>query len=188
MKRSIEKYDDSQLYESLSKKKDSAEAAFAELYARYSNRIYAYCLRLTGNSEDARDIFQETFIKFYNSCKTTKNFDNVPGYLLTIARNLCINYHRDRKFSTELTDFNLPKHNNLYEQKELMQVLATALELLDIDYREAFILRQYQGLDYEEIAKLTDSTIPAVKNKVWRAKEKLKDILAPYLNDLYKKT
>ena len=184
MSSKISKYDDIQLYNLLAGSKTEAEEAFAELYARYSQRIYAYCFRILGNADDARDVFQETFLKFFDSAKVEKVIDNVPGYLLTISRNICINFKRDSRPNFTLEDFQTWTNDVDYEKRELLQILATSLELLDTDYKEAFVLRMYQGLSYKEISKITGDSVSAVKNRVWRAKERIKDILTPYLEDL----
>ncbi len=186
MEKPVGKYSDSELYSKLRGSKKEAETAFAELYSRYSQRIYAYCLRVTGSQDDARDIFQETFTNFYNSSKNKERLENIPGYLITIARNQCINYKRNLKISVNIEDYNVFSTDTGYEQKELLELIARALELLDFEYREAFILRQYQGMSYKEISKITGDSITAVKNRVWRAKEKIKDILEPYMQDLSK--
>ena len=145
MEKPVGKYSDSELYSKLRGSKKEAETAFAELYSRYSQRIYAYCLRVTGSQDDARDIFQETFTNFYNSSKNKERLENIPGYLITIARNQCINYKRNLKISVNIEDYNVFSTDTGYEQKELLELIARALELLDFEYREAFILRQYQG-------------------------------------------
>ena len=184
MQADFSKYNDIELFAALKSKKQAAEASFAELYSRYSQRVFAYCLRITGSHDDAKDIFQETFLKFYQSAQGAKLIDNVPGFLLTIARNLCLNYKRDQKSNLRIEDFVLTANDRGYDQKEMMQVISSALELLEFEHREAFILRQYHGLDYNEIALITGDTVTAVKNRVWRAKEKLKEILTPYLEEV----
>ena len=184
MKKSYSKYSDIELYACLQGSKEESEAAFGELYTRYSQRIFAYCLRVTCNNEDARDIFQETFIKFFNSAKQHKKLENVPGFLLTIARNLCLNFKRDRKFTYQIQDFNVASTESNYEQKEMLQLISSALELLDFESREAFILRQYHGFSYKEISDITNEPPSKIKNRVWRAKEKIKNILSPYLEDV----
>ncbi len=179
------KYEDSELFAALKEKKAIAEAAFAELYSRHSQRIYAYCLRVTGSPEDARDIFQDTFTKFYRSANHKDiEVDNVPAYLLTIARNHCINYKRNRKIIFNFDDYNFSTNDTGYEQKELLELVGRALDTLDFEYRETFVLRQYHGLSYKEISKITGDSIAAIKNRVWRAKEKIKQVLEPYLEDL----
>lgn len=184
MDNKISKYDDSQLYAMLGNERNEAEAAFAELYARYSQRIYAYCLRVTGNTDDARDIFQETFLKFFDSAKQHVGIENVPGFILTIARNICINFKRNRRPNFTIEDFQTWTNDSEYEKKELLNLLSSSLELLETEYREAFVLRMYQGLSYKEIANITGDSMSAIKNRVWRAKEKIKEILTPYIEDL----
>jgi RNA polymerase sigma-70 factor (ECF subfamily) len=110
--------------------------------------------------------------------------DNMPAYLLTIARNLCINYKRNSKITMTFEDYRYYTHDTGYEEKEMLDLIARALETLDFDYREAFILRQYHGLSYKEISKITGDTLSTIKNRVWRAKEKIKKILSPYMEDM----
>ena len=69
MGRIFGKYSDMELYKALREKKPMAEAAFSELYSRYAQRVFAYCLRVMGNHDDAQDIFQETFIKVINTLR-----------------------------------------------------------------------------------------------------------------------
>lgn len=183
MNKSFSKYSDPELYCMLREKKPRAEAAFAELYARHSQRVYAYCLRVTGNQEEANDIFQDTFYKFFESAKTNRNIENVTGFLITITRNLCLNYKRDKKINLDLDNFSFSTNDTHYEEKEMLELIARALEFLDFSSREVFILRQYQGMSYKEIADITGDSAAAIKNRVWRAKEKIKEILEPYLED-----
>lgn len=183
----ISEYSDNELAQMLSLKKKDAERAFAELYSRYSQRIYAYCLKVTGDSDDARDIFQDTFMKFYNSAKEKTTFNNVPGFLITIARNLCLNFKRNKKPIESLEEYHF-NHNSdsiHYEEKEMIKLIDEQLDKMGFEYKEAFILRQYQGYSYQEIAEIIGDTPSAIKNRVWRAKEKVKQALAPYLDDLY---
>ena len=187
MGRTFGKYNDMELYKALRDKKPMAEAAFSELYSRYAQRVFAYCLRVMGNHDDAQDIFQETYLKFYNNAQTLDVVDNIPGLLLTIARNLCLNHKRDKRTTYNIDDYQITSVETDYEKKELLELIARALELLDFEYREAFVLRQYQGLSYKEIAKLCGLSIPTIKNRVWRAKEQIKEILSPYLTEMSNK-
>lgn len=184
MKKNFGQYSDKELFTALKQSKSQAEPAFAEIYSRYSGRIYAYCLKVLGNHEDAGDIFQEVMMKFYNSSLEKDLIENIPGYILKIARNLCLNFKRDRKITVDYETVVLSVDDNNYDKKELLDLIQSALDTLDFEYREAFILRQYQGLSYNEIAEVTGDTVTAIKNRVWRAKEKIKTILSPYLQDL----
>ncbi len=178
------KYSDSELYALLREPKETAEGAFAELYNRHSQKIYAYIIRVLGSTEDVNDLFQEAMLKFYDSAREAHKVDNVPAFLITITRNLCLNYKRDKKATLRFDDYNLYSNDRSYEYKEMLDLISSSLELLDFDYREAFVLRQYQGFSYKEISDITGETIQTIKNKVWRAKEKIKTILEPYLQDM----
>jgi RNA polymerase sigma factor (sigma-70 family) len=177
---------DNELLIALKGDKKSSEKAFAEIYARYSFRVYAYCLRVMGTNEDAQDVFQETFLNFYNTSKTIEKVENMAGLLLKIARNICINNKRSKVSHLNIDDFSVLDNSSSMEleNKELLHLIATALELLDFEFREAFVLRQYQGFSYKEISDITGVNISTVKNRVWRAKDKIKNILTPYLEDM----
>lgn len=110
---------------------------------------------------------------------------NVPGFLITIARNLCLNHKRNRKVTVAIDDFHFPtSESKNYEQKELLDLIARSLELLDYDHREAFVLREYDGLSYEEVAAIVGTSVTNAKSRAFRAKQKIKAILQPYLKDL----
>jgi RNA polymerase sigma-70 factor, ECF subfamily len=161
------------------------EAAFRELYHRYSSIVHAYCLRVFNNQELAEDIFQETFIRFFNKINIYRENTNVPGFLIKIARNLCLNHKRDVMPTVSMEGMEFPITQDMsYEQKELLDLINMALELLDYEYREAFILREYDGLTYKDIAEICGVTTGNAKSRVFRAKKKIRDILAPYLNEL----
>jgi RNA polymerase sigma-70 factor (ECF subfamily) len=184
MNKLYSKYTDKELYKALSGEKVEAEGAFAELYSRYSQKIYAYCLRVTGHKEDANDIFQETFCNFFDQSKTNKSISSVSGLLITIARNLCLNHTRSKRVHIDLEEYNLKTNDTGYEQKELLELINNALEVLEFEYKEAFVLRQYHGFSYKEISEITQSPESTARNRYWRAKSKIKEILAPYLDEI----
>ena len=181
------KMSDIELYAELKLEKPSSEKAFAELYARYSPRIFAYCRRILGDYDRAQDAFQETFVKFFNSAQQEREMTNVPAYLLRIARNLCLNMQRSNKSQISLEEYHLPSSYDMsHDKKELLSLITQAMETLPLDYKEAFILREYEGLSYQEIADMTESSLSTVKIRIYRAKQKIRDILAPYIADISK--
>ncbi|MCS6966112.1 MAG: RNA polymerase sigma factor [Candidatus Kapabacteria bacterium] len=166
-----------------------AEAAFRELYARYAQRIYSYCARILGSRYDAQDAFQETFLRFWQSAQQERTMTNVPAFLLRIARNLCLNFKRDNRAVTEFDEelhgaSSLTSPTVQMEQEELRALLHQAISLLPPEYREALVLREQIGLSYTEIAELVGASETAVKVRVFRAKEKLRQLLAPYIEEL----
>lgn len=166
-----------------------AQAALTVLYRRYSQRIYTYCRKILSDNATAEDLLQETFVKLLDSGRQGREIENFPAYLMTIARNLCLSHKAKHKRAfVQVEDFHLTAHDVPYEHKELLQLIQTALELLPEDYREAFVLREYNGLSYNEIAEVIGESLEVVKIRIFRAKKKLRDVLAPYLADLNNKT
>lgn len=178
---------DEQLYHLMVKKDGTGESAFAELYERHSQRIYAYCRRFLDGEETANDVFQETFVRFYKSASADREMTNLPAYLLRIARNLCVNAIRKQKDHSSFEEYmyeDFDQHHNGTE--ELMDLIKSALNQLEEKYREMFVLREYDGMSYAEIADATNESVSTVKVRIFRAKQKIRDILAPYIREIEK--
>lgn len=175
---------DAELFYRLSGEKEKAETAFAELYARYGGRVYAYCLRFLGNCDDANDVYQETFIRFFKSAQQERVMTNVLGYLLKIARNLCLNYRRNKKQTIAFEEYQVSVPPRTHENAECMTLIRTALDMLPDEYRDPFVLREYEGLSYAEIADVVGASLSNVKIRIFRAKQKIREILAPYIEEL----
>lgn len=186
MERQFEEYSDNELYYMLCEDKHTAERAFSELFSRHSPRIYAYCKRFIGNREEAQDVFQDTFIRFHQSASKDRIMTNVPAFILKIARNLCVNSKKREKAAVSyedymVVDFDSESHS---DKSELLDLIKDALEVLPDEYKEPFILREYHGLSYNEIAEITGQQLSNVKIRIHRAKQKIKEILAPYMQEL----
>ncbi len=179
--------EDSELFQLLKEENPVAEKAFGELYSRYATKIYAFCRRFLGNREEAQDIFQETFLRFYQSAKGLEESTSVYGFLLVIARNLCINFKRDHQYSLVYNDYMNIKYENRLESDEMLNLIKSSIEILPDELKEVFILKEYNGLTYNEISEVTGSKINTVRIRLYRAKKKLRNILAPYFAD-YNKT
>ena len=183
---SKKRYTDLELLSRIGSGGKEHDAAFTELYSRYSHSIYLYCRRLAGNEADADDVYQETFLRFYKKARQGEQIQTVQAYLLRIARNVFLNMKRDSPQTSMLEDRDIVMKSEDYEKKEMYSMISTALELLDFSYREAFVLRFYQGLSYKEMAATTGDTVSALKVRVMRAKEQIREILSPYISDLSK--
>ena len=186
MRQNFSTYTDEKLVFLLrSDSKEESEVAFTEVYNRYSSRVHAYCLRVLNDFEQAEDIFQEVFIRFFQKIKSNYPETNVSGYLIKIARNLCLNYKRDKVNTINIQENDIYfEPGKSFENSELLDLITTALELLDFEYKEAFVMREYDGLSYNEIAQVTNTTVTNAKSRVFRAKQKIKEILQPYLKDM----
>ena len=167
------------------------ERAFAEFYTRYKSEIYTFCLRmLGGDSAEAGDAFQETFIKVYEKPESFRYGENVRGWLYMIARNIALNVYRSKR-PEETIEFhqNLPNSDRRLspefsgEQNSLRNALEEAISRLPIEFREPFILREFDGLAYPEIAEITGTTMNVTKVRIHRAKQRLRKMLAPIITD-----
>lgn len=176
---------DSELYYMLKGSKLDSKKAFEELYRRYSTNIYTYCRKILNNDPMAEDVFQETFTRFYESAKKDREMTNVSGYLLKIARNLCLN-EKSKKYNDKvsLDDLQLPQYDTTYGDKQLNELLQIALDAIPKKYREVIVLREFMGMSYKDIAEALDTTMPVVRIRIYRAKGKIRELLAPYFDEI----
>ena len=182
MAESVRSATDAQLYALLRTEDGQKEAAFAELYSRYSSRVWLYCRRIVGDEALAEDLFQDTFLRFLKSASQEREMTNVPAYLLRIARNLCLNAKRDHKTTVALEDFHFQFEDRSAEHAELARLVAMALDLLPEEHREAISLQTYGGLSYQEIADIMGTTAANVRARAHRARERLRTIVGAWLD------
>lgn len=163
-----------------------ANEAFGIVYDTYAERIYTYCRRILNN--DTRvldDIFQNVFVMFYEAVRKGTEIENINSYLLRTARNLCWNEQKRAGFSnTELMEELHGITDQSYEQKQLMELIHRAVELLPNDLRDVFVMREELGMEYDEIAEAMNITMGSARNRIWKAKQQVREILSPYLHDL----
>ncbi len=186
VQKTISKYSDDELIALFGDDKAGKDDAFRVLYARYAPKVHAYCLRVLQNQEDAEDIFQETFVRFYNKAQPVL-IGSVPGFLITIARNLCLNYKRDKKATVPYEDYHFFLNaDNSIERSETMKLIKASLDLLDFELREVLVLRLYDGMQYQEISEICGISVANARKRVFRAKQKVKEILRPHFEELHK--
>jgi len=185
LKKKLNNCSDYELVELVREQKDDMSYAFSELYDRHSVNARNFIHYMIQSGEQTEDIFQETFITFYRRVCEGKEIKNIKAYLLSIARNLCLKYYRDKKTTVpfEPEQFFVDERNK-YESNELFSLIVKSLPLLEEKQREAFVLREFEGLPYDEIAKVCQTSLSNAKSRVFRAHKKLIEILQPYLKDL----
>ena len=166
--------------------------AFKYVYNKYRERIFSYCLYVTGNKVQAEDAFQEVFIRIYRKHGQLRETKALKSWLLLIARSVCMNLARESVFTPEFiylddelrerpgytnsTEFSVPSHNNEFSE----EIFGFAFKKIAPIYRDAFMLREIEGFTCEEVAELTGTTVVNVKVRVMRAKKMLREILAPH--------
>lgn len=112
---------------------------------------------------------------------------NTPAFLLRIARNLCVNAVRKDRGHASFEEYMVgEKDPHTSGDKELLDLIKDAISQLDDKYREMFILREYDGLSYLDIAEVTGEPVSTVKVRIHRAKQKIREILQPYIEELSK--
>ncbi len=161
------------------------EFAFVGIYNRYKGGVYAFCLKMLLDSEQAQDVMQETFLRIYENRARLLKTSSFKSWLYTIARNQCLNSLRrssrhvgfDEQSERKLVTSETPISE--MEKSEQVRFVSRFLESLQPEYREVLILREYQNLSYTEIASVTRSTMSAVKSKLFKARRKLAKVMEP---------
>lgn len=157
--------------------------AFTELYLRFRQRVFSYCLRMLGSAEEAEDLYQEVFIRVYERSHQFAEDKSLSGWIFTIAHNLCLNRIRDRKPSEGLDHvYGLAAPAQDFGE-DWQARIQWALDQVPPENREPFLLFEYQGLSYIEIADVLHLTIPAVKSRIYRTREALRTLLEPYYKE-----
>ena len=172
------------------------ESAFRLLVDKYKDRVYNTCLGLLSFPEEAEDISQEVFIEVYQSIKNFRGESTLSTWLYRIAVNRSLDQIRKKKrkkrfaFITSIFDpsaekevysQSLPAHPGvILENKERAETLAKAVDLLPEKQRIAFTLHKLEGMPYQEIAEILDTTLSATESLIHRAKVNLKKSLKGY--------
>jgi|SRR5271157_818372 len=151
---------------------------FDALYKRYAPDVYHFALYLSGERGEAEDITSETFVRVWASSEPIRAA-TVRGYLFTIARNLFLQGLRKKSRHVALDDDLRDPQASPYVQAEhkakLQAVLAELQKLPEID-RAALLMRAFDEMPYEEIARAVGISLAAVKVKIHRARLALADI------------
>jgi RNA polymerase sigma-70 factor (ECF subfamily) len=172
-------------------------AVFEILFRKYQNTVFSFVSRMV-NGEEAYDLTQEIFVRALRSLPSFKADCKFRTWLLTIARNVCLNYLRDRKLRLGLEAGSLDEEpdmpgfvaepsdpaadiGRIVEVRELQRVVDKVLALLTDEQRLLITLRDLQGLSYEEIEQIMELSRVNVKSKLHRARLAFKSKFEPYL-------
>ena len=164
-------------------KKGSAEA-FQILYAKYNNKVYRFCLRMLGDEAQAKDAFQETFIRVYEHRKDFHG-KNFAAWLFTIARHTCLNFIRARKDHDSFDEVFHGKKTERQSDIGMKEYIESAIQMLPPAMREAIILREYEELTYQEISDVLGIDLSLAKVRVHRGRVLLRKLLKPLRKELY---
>ena len=166
------------------------QAAFLELYDQHREPIFRFAYRLLGEVGVAEDVTHDCFLSLI---RKPENFRperaSLRTYLFAAARNLALKHFRSTGRETGLDDMAeepqlSPRHaplRKLLDQELAAEVRRAVLSLPPLQ-REALILFEYEDLSLSEVAQITGADVGAVKGRLYRARERLKGMLRPYLN------
>jgi RNA polymerase sigma-70 factor, ECF subfamily len=157
------------------------EEAFARLVETYQTAIFNLCYRMLGESGEAEDAAQESFLRAYSQLSTYDPARSFKTWLFSIASHYCIDRLRKRRLIwLSLDDDELPPHPALQEPtagpeevsvaREQTAVIQALLAQLAPEDRSVLIMRYWYDLSYEEIAEATRATVSAVKSRLHRAR------------------
>ena len=156
-----------------------------ELFRKYSGPVFRYADRLLGSRAEAEEVAQEVFLKVITRVDQYDGRAPVSSWLFAIAANACRDRLRragrravvplDAVAEAASSD---PPADRLLVESERRRLVRRALARLSDDQREALILARYHGLPYAEIARTLEISEGAVKTRIFRAMEKLKDIFS----------
>lgn len=169
-------------------------AAFERLVLLHQDRVFDFCVRMLGDREEALDVSQDVFIRVHQHLRRFREDARLSTWLFRVARNQCLNRleyldRRGRGRSDALEDVGEgtlqdaldgpPAPDRALDAARTRARVQAAIARLDPDARTLVVLRDLEGLSYEEIVDITELPEGTVKSRLHRAREKLAGLLGP---------
>ncbi|HUB66180.1 MAG TPA: sigma-70 family RNA polymerase sigma factor [Candidatus Methylacidiphilales bacterium] len=177
------------------------ETALRELIEKHQGAVYGTIVKMLQDPIEAQDLAQQVFVRIYRAAKTYRATAQFRTWMFTIVRNLVFNEHRRRSRAT-LVSLHQPENEPFASaaksgldlpdtvnktpgesvlQKEMLRAIDEAILALPEQQRLVIILRRYDEFSYEQIAEILQTSVPAVKSLLYRARETLRVALRDYL-------
>jgi RNA polymerase sigma-70 factor (ECF subfamily) len=156
---------------------------FDALVRKCQDRVYNLCRYMLRNPEDAQDAAQDTFLKAYRGIKDFKPDAALYTWIYRIAVNTCLDYKRRtrrRPLNESLPEdrpSEAPSPDKEFESRQTGEALQSALQRLPGKLRAAIVMREIEGLSYEEISETLQISVGTVKSRISRARRELRQIL-----------
>ncbi len=167
--------------------------SFELLIIAFQDKAYAIAFSVMGNTHDAYDMVQESFIKVYKNLHKFNFNSSFNTWLYRIIKNTCIDQLRknNRKKTLSYDATYLNKDNELsfqiedeknnmdviFERKESVELIKSSMEKLSIDHRTVIVLSDVKGYDYQEISELLQVSLGTVKSRISRGRSRLAEII-----------
>lgn len=159
------------------------QEAYSELITRYKRLIYSVAYKFSRDSDEVNDLAQEAFIKIYRSLSRYDSQYKFSTWSVKVATNICLDHVRRKRLNSVSLDEieNFTGKNNspeeYYLRKEKSQALKNAIAGLPEIYRVPIILYHQKGMSYKEIAEKLGKPMSIIKNRIFRARNTLKESL-----------
>jgi RNA polymerase sigma-70 factor (ECF subfamily) len=160
---------------------------FNVLVQQHSRSLYGYAFRILRNQEEAEDAVQEVFIKLWNLGKKLDEYSSIGAFATTMIKNYCIDQIRKKKHfvseesighENQLTDNSSPYQ--LMESSESGKIISHIIDGLPEIYKVLIIMKEIEGLSYEEIAERTQQNINTLRVTISRARKTIRDEFNKY--------
>lgn len=156
--------------------------AYAELVDRYRDRCNRFAVRFLGDRDDADEALQSAFIRAFRGLAAFRDRDRFGSWLLQILVNECrtLASRRTRRATRFVSDegaLDAAIIEHPASTEEMLAEIQFALDQLDVEQREAFLLKHVEELSYEEMSEITGAGISALKMRVKRACSRLRELL-----------
>ncbi len=178
------------------KVKNGDVAAFEELVARHRSSVIGTIYRMLGDLDESHDLAQRVFIRVWSSAPRYEPSAKFTTWLFTITKNLVYNESRRRKrrphysleaqaedFHLAMPDTSVVEPGDALLHKEMQEAIDQAMEKLPDRQRMALVLRRFEHMPYDEIAKVMELTVSSVKSLLFRARLQLREELQAYLDE-----
>jgi RNA polymerase sigma-70 factor (ECF subfamily) len=154
-------------------------SALVELYDRHNRRLFTYCLKFVGNSEQAQDMTQEFWMKIMRLREKPCDVRNPLAFFLTVARNLCLNHIKAQRNHSSLDAIPEVAHPVDHDdgRPEMEEKILRAMDKLSFEHREVLILNIYCGYRMEEIAVMLGKSPEAIWKRASRARKHLRELV-----------
>lgn len=157
--------------------------AYGVLVRRYQNAYFRFATRMLGSRDDADDALQSAFVRAFRSLSACRDPERFGAWLYQIVVNECrtLAVRRDRRERRLVRDDAELATEAADEQgfSTELDEIQRALQQLDDEHREAFLLKHVEELSYDEMSELTGASVSALKMRVLRARERLRALLEP---------